>query len=650
MEQLLGCMDQVTVSISAITPPAASLGNVNPDSCYGDSNGAITINVTNGTTPYVYHWGSNTTGINTQGGFAAGIYIITVTDANNCTTTVSATINQPATLTALPTVSNVTCHGGNNGSVTLTVNGGNGSFHYQWNNTSQNTAAITGLSANTYNVTVTDMLGCHKDTFASVTEPSPLTLSFNNIVQDSCSYSAHASATVSASGSNPGYTYLWSNTQTAPTISNLLPGTYTVTVSDTNHCTAADSIHIGAPAALIITPSTTDVSCHNDSNGTASVTVSGGTPTYSYFWNVDSTTSAISQLHAGTYAVTVTDAWGCTALQSGITVVDPSALTVSATVTPQSCISQTDGALSLGIAGGNPAYSYAWAPLPSSASAINNLSSGMYYYTVTDAHGCSASDSALVPLASAMNIVPAVMQPLCPPLTDGSIALTVSGGNPTYSYQWNNNGQSSVISQLGPGTYYVTVTDSRGCNALDTFTLAYLNNLTVEAGINDTINLGESVTLTATTNSSASDISFIWSPDYHLSCISCQSTIASPAQTLTYYVNASDTNGCKAVDSVVVFVNKNYNIYVPNAFTPNGNSVNDYFQIFGDTESWKQLQVEIFNRWGEKIFESHDLDFKWDGTYKGKMQEPNVYVYVITVTFVDGHSTGVLKGSITLIR
>jgi gliding motility-associated-like protein len=642
-----GCQDIATVTVTAITPPTATTGAITNVTCYGGNDGSVTINVTGGTAPFTYHWGATTTTVNTNNTLSFGSYTVTVSDSNSCTATTLVNISQPNPITAIPTATNVTCHGGNNGSIALNVAGGNGNFTYQWTNTAQVTPTITGLTVNTYAVTVTDIKGCTKDTFATITQPTAFAITFPTIINDSCSYSAQGSATVSVTGSTPGYTYLWSNGQTTSTVTGLTPGTYKITVSDINGCKDSSTVAISSPSPIVINPSATPVSCHGDSNGTASVSVSGGTAGYTYFWSNDSTTSSMSNLHPANYAVTVTDSWRCTA-NSSITVIDPAMLSATSVITPQPCPSQVDGGVTLTVSGGTPAYSYAWSPAGSGPS-LAGLSAGTYLFTVTDSHGCTTSDSAVVPLAAAMTLQSTVVQPLCAPSADGSISINPSGGNPGYSYSWSNSSSSSTNAQLTPGNYLLTVTDSKGCNVLDTFILAYRTHLTVDAGTNDTIDLGQSVTLTATPNIN-SGISYVWTPDYHLSCADCQSTDAGPVQTVTYTVHAIDTNGCKASDSVVVFVNKTYNLYIPNAFTPNGDGNNDYFQIFGDTIAWKQVEAQLFNRWGEKIFESHDIDFKWDGRYKGELQGPNVYVYVINVTFIDGHSTGVMKGSLTLIR
>ena len=228
--------------------------------------------------------------------------------------------------------------------------------------------------------------------------------------------------------------------------------------------------------------------------------------------------------------------------------------------------------------------------------------------------------------------------------------MTPSGGTPGYTYTWSNGEQNNIDVDLGQGEFIVTVTDTKGCTYVDSFALTYQRGLSVEAGADDTVNLGGTATLTAVPTPAENDISYYWTPDYKLSCNTCQITTATPLQTMTYIVYATDTSGCKASDSVTVYVNVQYDLYVPSAFTPNGDGINDYFEIFGNKSAWNYVDIKIFDRWGEKVFESNDLYFQWDGTYRGQIQQPDVFVYILTVGYIDGHSTGVLKGSITLIR
>jgi gliding motility-associated-like protein len=176
-----------------------------------------------------------------------------------------------------------------------------------------------------------------------------------------------------------------------------------------------------------------------------------------------------------------------------------------------------------------------------------------------------------------------------------------------------------------------------------------LNNFSVTASGGGTITLGGNSELHATGTGSAQTV-FNWTPGSSLSCITCANTLAQPAETTTYTVVGTDTNGCSASDTVSVIVIEDYTIFTPNAFTPNGDGNNDYFQIFGNLAGINYIDIKIFDRWGEKVFESEEPTFKWDGTYKGVLQAPQVFAYEMKIVFNDGHSDLLKKGSITLIR
>ena len=324
-------------------------------------------------------------------------------------------------------------------------------------------------------------------------------------------------------------------------------------------------------------------------------------------------------------------------------------LTLSASSTPQACENVIDGSVSVTPTGGSPGYTYLW-NLGYRDSVVHSLPTGTYRVTVTDSHGCTASDSATVIFAPSFAIAATVQQPLCSPVDNGAIIPSVSGGAPAYNFVWNTTSHADSLKGLMPGVYSFTVTDANGCSLSDTFTLVYQTALTVKADSATTIDLGSSTPLTAQVNRGGSDLSFAWTPEYWLACATCQSAEAAPLRSSQYTIQVTDTNGCKAIDSTWVYVNKGYDIYIPNAFTPNGDSRNDYFEIYGKKQSWKYAALRVFDRWGELVYESTDLNPKWDGTYKGVLQEPNVYVYKLDVTFIDGHSISDQKGSVTLLR
>ncbi len=272
--------------------------------CNGANTGSIDLTVSGGTSPYTYSW---TGGVTTQdrSNLTAGTYTVTVTAAG-CTSTISANITQPSALTLSTTQVNVSCNGGSNGSIDLTVTGGVSPYTYAWSNNAT-TQDITGLVAGTYTVTVTDANSCTKTLSATITQPEALALS-NTQVNVLCNGNSTGSIDLTVSGGTSPYTYAWSNSATTQDVSNLAAGTYTVTVTDANACTKTLSATITQPSALSLSKTQVDVLCNGNSTGSIDLTVSGGTSPYTYAWSNSATTQDISGLVAGTYTVTVTDA------------------------------------------------------------------------------------------------------------------------------------------------------------------------------------------------------------------------------------------------------------------------------------------------------------------------------------------------------
>src|ERR1019366_5630898 len=253
----------------------------------------------------------------------------TVIDANGCSaSTSSVTVTEPAALSLSATIGNVSCSGGNSGSITTTVSGGTTPYTYLWSN-SATTSNLSGLSAGTYSVTVTDNHGCTATGAYTLTGQaiSSFTGTSTNV---SCNGGSNGSITTTVSGGITPYTYLWNNSATTSNLSGLSAGTYSVTVTDSNGCSATGSYTITQPSAISISGTVTNASCYGNSNGSITTSVSGGTSSYSYVWSTGATTSGISGRTAGTYTVTVTDAHSCTAI-SNFTITQPSLVTSTIT-------------------------------------------------------------------------------------------------------------------------------------------------------------------------------------------------------------------------------------------------------------------------------------------------------------------------------
>ena len=222
--------------------------------------------------------------------------------------------------------------------------------------------------------------------------------------------------------------------------------------------------------------------------------------------------------------------------------------------------------------------------------------------------------------------------------------------NYSIHYQWSDGAAAANLTRLTPGTYLVTVTDANNCTADTSFTLTYTFDFTVQASPGTSIKLGDSASLIYTLTGNAGTFENVWNPSTTLSCATCVNTAAFPVYTTLYQILVTDSAGCTASDTVTINVIPQYQVFIPNAFTPNGTGNNDFFEIFGKKETWKFVRIQLYDRIGERVFDSTDPDFKWDGSFKGKGLPPGVYVYELRIVFTDNHTDQLFKGCVTLLR
>ena len=476
-----GCTTPLAVTLTQPTALSASTVITNV-SCNGGTNGAVTLTVSGGTPGYLYAWtgpSSFTAATANLTNRPAGTYNVTITDLNACTTTASAVITQPAVLTTtITSVSNVLCNGGSTGSVNLTVAGGTTPYTFAWTGTAFTAATedLASLAAGTYNVTVTDANGCTSPNTATVTQPT--VLSATTVVTNvACFGASTGSINVTATGGTSPYTYSTNGTtyQASSSLTGLASGTYTVYVKDANGCIITLSRTITQPASFTASTTVTNVSCNAGTNGAATLTVAGGTPSYTYAWTGPSsftaTTANISSRPAGTYNVTVTDANGCTATASAV-ITQPTAITVTATNTNVSCNGGSNGTLTVSATGGTPGYTYSINGTTFQAStSFTGLAAGSYTITVKDANNCTSSTIKVITQPAALAILDDGTSPAsCANTTDGASFITPTGGTTPYTYAWTGPSSFTSTTQdqvfnLAPGTYAVTVTDANSCTA-----------------------------------------------------------------------------------------------------------------------------------------------------------------------------------------
>jgi gliding motility-associated-like protein len=479
-----GCQLVTGATLTEPLPLHLSFTKIDKSCGGGVNDGSITLNVSGGTAPYNYNWSNGTVGIglNTINNLAAGTYTVTVTDANNCVESTTVVITEPLPLGHSAVTTDILCHGQATGGVSIVAFGGSLPYSYSWNN-SATTPAITNVPAGNYTITITDDKGCVSTGNYQVNQPAaPLDLSLiaTNI---NCHAGNDGEIQALISGGTAPYNFQWSGNFiqlpfTTPTISNLVAGTYTLTVTDANGCSISASQTITQPAAPIAqNPIVDDILCFGDFTGNIFTNISGGTPGYTYLWNNTATGADLTGVTAGNYEVIVTDANGCQATYAYQINQPANALSLDLIVTDVKCFDGNDGIILANVNGGTSPYTYSWSNGGTTHS-ISNLTAGSYNLDVTDANGCviSAGETINQPAAS-LSYTFAITDVACFGDNSGSIDLSVTGGTSPYAYQWTNlssfilSDTTQDISNQLAGSYSVVITDANGCQESGTATI-----------------------------------------------------------------------------------------------------------------------------------------------------------------------------------
>ena len=539
----------VTLTSTTLLVSANITGN---EPCNGSCVGSAAAIITGGTAPFTYAW-TPTGGTNsTATGLCAGTFTISVTDINGCHGTASVTITQPPLLTASITSINEKCFGGNNATATVTALGGTVPYTYAWNPGGQTNTTATGLSIGSYTVTVTDNNGCRATASVTITQPPQVTATMSLPTNVLCNGASTGSATVTAGGGTPNYTYLWTPSgQSNATATGLSAGTYTVTITDANGCTATSSVTITqTPGVTASITSSVDIMCNGNSTGSGTVSAVGGTPGYTYSWSPGGNSNATATgLSAGVYTVTVTDANGCSATAS-VTLTQPaSGLSLTTSFTQATC-NLSNGSATVVANGGTPNYTYVWNPGGNTNSTATGLAAASYTVTVTDANGCTQTAGVTVTQPNAVNVTIAANSNVsCNGGSNGSATVTAGGGTAPYTYQWTPTGQTNASATgLSAGTYTATVTDNNGCIVTATISITAPPLLTATMGIpaNVSCNGGSNGSATVTGGGGTPNYTYQWSP------IGGSNATGTGLSAGTYTATVTDANGCSATASVTI--------------------------------------------------------------------------------------------------
>jgi gliding motility-associated-like protein len=533
--------------ISEPTVIVIALDSIDNVTCNGAADGAVFITATGGTTNYTYLW-SNAAITQNITSLSGGSYTLTATDANGCTTVSGPHIvnEAPALVLTLDSMDNVTCNGAANGAVFITATGGTAGYTYLWSNAGA-TQNITGLNGGSYTITVTDATGCIATSGPHVVnEPTQLVISLDSMDNVTCNGAADGAVFISIAGGTTPFSYLWSNGATTQDINNVIAGSYTVTITDSNSCVATSGAHIiSEPTVIVIALDSIDnVTCNGAADGAVFITATGGTTNYTYLWSNAAVTQNITGLSGGSYSLTVTDANACTATFGPITIGEPAVLDITVdTFKNESCFGIVDGFINITATGGTTPYSYLW-NTGAATDDLTGLIAGTYTVTVTDSNSCVAMDTITI------NDIPTITVTLdgidsvsCNGLTDGAVNITTTLGAPGYTWLWSTGAVTEDLTALATGNYTVTVTDALGCTitvgaytveepAILAITLDNIDNVTCNGAANGAVAM--------TTTGGTSSYTYAWSNGQTTEDLT---GLSGSSNTVT----VTDFNGCTAI-------------------------------------------------------------------------------------------------------
>lgn len=543
-----GCSVTLSETINGNPLLQIDLVSTTPASC-GVSNGSAQISFQGGLTGYSIQWstgGNSVIEIN----MPAGNHTVSVIDQNGCIATLQVPIqNLNGPVITNITSSGVTCAGANDGVAIVSYSPSNPPappYISTWSNSWVGDTA-SGLSGGMYYVTVVDAVGCQAVSSVVVSEPTQFVSVINSTVHNQCYGNCYGSASVLAGGGTQPYSYNWLGIgQTTPTAFNLCVGIYTVAVQDANGCTSVNQVTINEPPALSATGTVTDVQCNGYSNGVISVTVTGGTPVYSYNWlpPASGTYSVISNLSAGTFSVLITDVYNCT-LTETFTLNEPLPLQAYLSSQPATCGFNNGIAWVDSVTGGTSPYSLLWTPGNSTNDSIYNLTGGIYQVQITDANSCNGYLPVAVNTIASPSSVTFVTTPAtCPGTFTGTATATSVGGTAPFTYQWSDNQTTQTAANLSAGNYLVTITDKYGCTVMGAVTVTQPNPIVVLTSGSDSICMGAFIiNITANATGGTSPYTYEWTgPD--IINPNSQSQFVSPDSTTNYFVIVYDNNGC----------------------------------------------------------------------------------------------------------
>ncbi len=532
-----------------------------PVSCNGGDDGLASVKVKGGTPfdnePfYRYIWDDNQTSSEASAK-RAGIYSVTVTDANECSAIIASEVKEPLVLAIQLEVDSITCVGKEDGRIIATATGGTPNeqselYDFKWNNGQFGRQNIL-LKEDTYTVTVSDAKGCSLTKSQTLLSANPINITEEFAVDPTCNGASNGRVAVRVSGGAGNYQYLWDDEQqqTSFEARNLTAGTYQIKITDENTCVDSLSITIDEPSVISTTQNTQAATCHDRADGVAIVKGVNGSGSYTVDWGDGRFTDTLRNLLPGTYPFTITDQQACSLLDT-ILVEGPDTLQYDTiAITTPSCFNGTNGRIEAFPIGGTAPYSFRLNNVDVQ-NPITDARQGTFNLEVVDRNGCMAFEEIILVPPADLAYFPKVDSVVCTGEATGKATISPEGGIPPYRYQWNdtNNTTDSIVTGLLAGDYRVTVTDANDCQTSDLITILEPEESLKIDSINQLkiacfqSNAGEA--MVHTSGGSGTDYQYNWSAQNQTN------SIARNLQPTTYFVTVTDKNGCEAMSSIEI--------------------------------------------------------------------------------------------------
>jgi gliding motility-associated-like protein len=652
-----GCQTQENATVNNTDGPDGETVTTTDASCFGGNNGSALIVPTGGALPYTYLWSPNGATTDNISNLSAGTYYVEVSDANDCKRVVTVVINEPSGILFNYIAENPNC-GLSDGAITTAVQNVNNPVSYTWTGPGgffNTTSSASGLSAGIYTIQVSDNTGCSRNLTITLNSTTSTPININSSAV-TCNGLSDGSATVTTAGN---FTYNWSSGGNTSTENGLTAGQYFVEVTDNaTGCITTEMFNINEPQSLQFgSHNVVNTSCYAACDGNITALANGGTIPYNFSWSNGSTSIQANNLCLGTYSINIIDANGCS-ITEDVDVIEPLELVISIdNITDALCVNSADGAIDVTITGGTPSYTFDWTTTPptpfnSNQEDISGLLPITYELSVTDANGCISTLSIGVDTLHVVLADAGTNRFVC--LND-CIVLTGTGIGPgLVNFEWQTPTGITVStadtvamcgSAIGNENLILLVSDAV-CSHTDTVNIETLPLPFANAGSDVSLIVGSIVNIGGNPTGPIGS-TFFWTPSTNI--IGSDETVSNPQiilnNELDYIVFVTDTNGC--VNSDTVKVRPVPMIVFPNGFTPNGDGVNDDWQI-DNIEQFPNCVVEVYNRWGQQLFYSVGYTTRWDGRFNNKELPVGTYYYVIELNdplFPEPYS-----GPITIMR